>query len=56
MSAPHMVFDLPEGGGRLRQTASGYDYTIVAGEVTYRDGAATGALPGRLVRGARTAA
>jgi len=56
MSAPHMVFDLPEGGGRLRQTASGYDYTIVAGEVTYRDGAATGALPGRLVRGARAAA
>ena len=50
---PHMVYDLPEGGGRLRQLASGYDYTIVAGEVTYRNGEATGALPGRLVRGAR---
>jgi len=25
---------------------------MVAGEVTYRDGEATGALPGRLLRGA----
>jgi N-acyl-D-aspartate/D-glutamate deacylase len=48
-----MVYDLPEGGGRLRQEATGYDYTLVAGEVTYQRGEATGALPGRLVRGAR---
>jgi len=53
VQTPYMVYDLPEGGGRLRQTATGYDYTIVAGEVTYRGGEATGALPGRLVRGAR---
>jgi len=33
--------------------AEGYRATIVSGEVTYRDGAFTGALPGRLVRGAR---
>jgi N-acyl-D-amino-acid deacylase len=27
--------------------------TIVSGQVTYRNGEATGALPGRLVRGGR---
>jgi hypothetical protein len=29
--------------------------TIVAGEITYRDGDPTGALPGRLLRGGQTA-
>ncbi len=52
---PQMVRDLPHGGGRLGQPASGYDATIVAGQVTYRNGRATGALPGRLVRGAKPA-
>ena len=33
------------------QDAEGYRYAIVAGQVTYRDGVATGALPGRLVQG-----
>ena len=37
---------------RLMQQADGYRYTIVSGEVTYEDGKATGALPGKLVRGA----
>ena len=50
---PAMCFDLPAGGGRLGQLASGYDATVVAGAVTYRNGEATGALPGRLVRSAR---
>lgn len=50
---PEMVFDLPDGAGRLSQAASGYVATLVAGEVTYRNGIPTGALPGRLVRGAR---
>ena len=49
--APEMVYDLPTGRGRLRQRASGYDLTIVAGVPTYRDGLATDELPGRLVRG-----
>jgi N-acyl-D-aspartate/D-glutamate deacylase len=31
----------------------GYDADIVAGRVVYRNGEATNALPGRLVRGAR---
>ena len=35
----------------LQQKADGYVATIVNGEITYRDGQPTGALPGRLVRG-----
>jgi N-acyl-D-aspartate/D-glutamate deacylase len=50
LHAPEVVYDLPSGGRRLIQRASGYVATLVAGEVTYRDGEATGALPGRLVR------
>jgi N-acyl-D-aspartate/D-glutamate deacylase len=48
------VHNLPGGGRRLEQKAEGYRATIVSGAVTYRDGAFTGALPGRLVRGARS--
>jgi N-acyl-D-aspartate/D-glutamate deacylase len=51
---PRMVHDLPAGGRRLVQDAEGYRYAIVSGEVTYRDGQPTDALPGRLVRGARS--
>ena len=50
---PSVVNDLPAGGRRLRQLADGYDATIVSGVVTYRHGRHTGAVPGRLVRGAR---
>ena len=53
MEAPQLVFDLPAGGKRLLQRASGYCHTFVAGEETFVDGVATGALPGRLVRGAQ---
>ena len=49
---PEMIADLPGGGKRIGQKATGYDATIVAGQVTRRAGAHTGALPGRLVRGA----
>jgi N-acyl-D-aspartate/D-glutamate deacylase len=52
---PKMVRDLPAGGGRLLQAADGYRYAIVSGQVTYVNGEATGALPGRLVRGAQPA-
>ncbi|MCU1457254.1 MAG: amidohydrolase [Actinomycetia bacterium] len=51
---PEMVHDLPSGGRRLVQRAVGYRATILAGEVTYVDGVATGARPGRLVRSARS--
>lgn len=50
LHAPHAVNDLPSGGLRLSQRADGYLANIVSGEITYREGAATGMLPGRLVR------
>ena len=50
---PEMRYDLPAGGKRLIQEADGYVATIVAGEVVTREGKPTGALPGRLVRGAQ---
>jgi N-acyl-D-aspartate/D-glutamate deacylase len=55
LSAPEVAYDLPAGGKRLIQRAKGYVATIVAGQVTYRDGEPTDALPGRLLRGARSA-
>ena len=51
LGLPEVAYDLPGGGRRLTQKASGYRATLVAGQVTYRDGEATDALPGRLVRG-----
>jgi N-acyl-D-amino-acid deacylase len=53
LHAPQMVYDLPAGGRRLVQHASGYAATIVSGVITRRAGVDTGARPGRLVRGAR---
>ena len=53
LETPELVYDLPAGGRRLLQRARGYRATIVAGEVTRRDGVDTGARPGRLVRGRR---
>jgi len=50
---PEVVHDLPAGGGRLVQRASGYRATIVAGTIIRRDDTDTGARPGRLVRGPR---
>ena len=52
---PKIVYDLPTGCGRLDQKATGYVATIVSGVPTYRNGVATGHLPGRLVRGTRPA-
>jgi N-acyl-D-aspartate/D-glutamate deacylase len=48
--APEIVHDLPAGGARLQQKADGYLATIVSGQVTYENGEATEALPGRLIR------
>ena len=53
---PYVTFDLPAGGRRLLQKAEGYEATIVSGAITYRNGEATGALPGRVVKGQRAAA
>jgi N-acyl-D-aspartate/D-glutamate deacylase len=51
---PRIVHDLPAGGRRLVQDASGYRFTIKGGVVTFQDGQHTGELPGRLVRGPRS--
>ena len=52
---PTMIYDLPTGARRLMQEAEGYRATIKSGRVIYRDGVATGALPGRLLRGQQAA-
>ncbi|WP_116367483.1 N-acyl-D-amino-acid deacylase family protein [Parahaliea mediterranea] len=50
LHAPHMVQDLPAGGQRLLQEASGYRAVIVAGQTVLENDRLTGAYPGRLVR------
>ena len=55
LHCPEPVYDLPGGGRRLIQRAEGYAATLVSGVPVYRDGEATGALPGRLVRGPQAA-
>ena len=55
LGLPKVRTDLPAGGRRIIQTAAGYDATILRGEITFREGAATDALPGRLVRGSQGA-
>ncbi|HET9629514.1 MAG TPA: amidohydrolase family protein [Novosphingobium sp.] len=52
---PVVKANLPAGGKRLTQQSDGYIATIVSGQVTYREGEHTGALPGRLVRGEKSA-
>ena len=51
LHTPHIAHDLPAGGKRFLQTADGIVATIKAGEVIYENGEATGALPGKLIRG-----
>ena len=53
LHTPVMVHDLPGDARRFIQRASGYVATILAGQVTLRNGEETGARPGALVRGAR---
>ncbi|MFZ8997808.1 MAG: N-acyl-D-amino-acid deacylase family protein [Ilumatobacteraceae bacterium] len=53
LHAPEIVRDLPAGGRRMLQRATGYRHTFVAGTEVMADGEPTGATPGRLVRGAR---
>lgn len=50
---PRVEYDLPAGGRRLVQRASGYTATIVSGKVAFENGVPTGELNGRLVRGAQ---
>lgn len=52
---PRVEYDLPAGGRRLVQKASGYVATVVSGVVAFRDGEPTGALNGAVVRGPQAA-
>jgi N-acyl-D-amino-acid deacylase len=47
---PRVVYDLPGGARRLVQEAEGYAATIVNGQVFTRNGEASEARPGRLLR------
>ena len=47
---PEYVFDFPNGAGRYIQGASGYDYTIVNGQVFMDHGEHTGAFAGTTLR------
>jgi N-acyl-D-aspartate/D-glutamate deacylase len=51
---PKMLKDLPAGGQRLMQHATGYVATMVDGAIIARNGELTGARPGRLVRVGRS--
>ena len=53
LQLPEVIDDLPTGASRIVQRALGFDTTICAGEVTFRNGEPTGARPGKLVRGKR---
>ena len=55
LKTPHIVADLPAGGRRFLQNADGMLATLVSGEVIYEAGQPTGALPGKLIRGAKRA-
>ena len=47
---PWLENDVPAGGSRLLQKPNGYKHTFVSGVETFRDGEATGELPGRLLK------
>jgi N-acyl-D-aspartate/D-glutamate deacylase len=55
LKRPEVTYDLPTGGRRLVQRASGYRHTFNAGVETMRNDELTGERPGRLVRGAQAA-
>jgi N-acyl-D-aspartate/D-glutamate deacylase len=50
---PTVVYDLPAGGRRLIQRATGYKHTIVSGEVAFIEGEPTGKLNGNVIRGSQ---
>jgi len=50
LPVPEYVYDFPNGAGRYIQGSSGYDYTLVNGQVYMDHGEHTGVLAGRLLR------
>ena len=51
-----VVHDFPANGWRMRELAEGIHYTVVNGEVLLEKGTHTGALPGRVLKNARSQA
>jgi N-acyl-D-aspartate/D-glutamate deacylase len=51
VKTPEVVYDLPAGGRRLIQRASGYRHTFKNGTETLQNDELTGARPGGVVRG-----
>ena len=52
---PTVVYDLPAGGRRLTQKANGYDVTLAAGEIAFKNWESVGTLNGKLVGGEQPA-
>jgi N-acyl-D-amino-acid deacylase len=52
LSMPQMVHDLPSGGARLDQPATGFIATVLNGTITRDNDEDTGERPGRVIRGA----
>jgi N-acyl-D-amino-acid deacylase len=50
LPAPSYVYDFPQGAGRYVQGATGYDYTIVNGQVFMDHGEHTGAFAGSMLK------
>lgn len=55
-AAPSVCDDLPDGGPRLAQGATGIEAILVSGQVTMRSGERTGATPGAFLRAGRSPA
>ena len=53
LMTPRIVHDLPGGGSRFLQDATGIEATFVRGQQIYSMGEPTGILPGKLLRGAQ---
>ena len=47
---PYYVNDFPHNGGRYIVESTGYDATIVGGEIILRHGQHTGQRPGQVIR------
>ena len=52
LPTPSYVYDFPHGAGRYVQGATGYDYTLVNGEVFMDHGEHTGAFAGTMLKNA----
>jgi N-acyl-D-amino-acid deacylase len=50
LPAPSYVYDFPHGAGRYVQGATGYDYTLVNGQVFMDHGEHTGAFTGAMLK------